>query len=85
MNDLLLRIRSALRHQTDLLVRKNFSFRMNEAALLLLDDVRLFRPTADADTMLRLDSVFSDYWLESLTDDLQRILRKVVSSTKSDV
>lgn len=85
MNDLLLRIRSALRHQTDLLVRKNFSFRMNEAALLLLDDVRLFRPTADADTMLRLDSVFSDYWLESLTEDLQRILRKVVSSTKSDV
>lgn len=85
MNGLLMRIRAVLMHQSDWLVRKNFSYRMNEAALLFLDDVTLFRPTADADTMLRLDSVFTGYLMERLPDELQRILGKVVSSTKSAV
>lgn len=53
-------------HQSDLLVRRNFCFRMNEAALLCIDDVRFFRPTADADTMLRLYSVFASYSVEGL-------------------
>lgn len=85
MNDLFGRIRDALMHQSDWLVRRNFSFRMNEAALLYLDDVRLLRPTADADTMLRLDTVFTSYSMDRLPDELQRILGKVVSSTKSAV
>ena len=85
LNKLLMRIRTALMHQAEELVRRNFSFEMNEAALLFLDDVRLFCPTADADTMLRLDSVFTNYALESLSEDLQHILRKIVSSTKSVV
>lgn len=85
MNDLLLRIRAALIHQTDWLIRKNFSYRMNEAALLFLDDVTLYRPTADADTMLRLDTVFTGYSMEHLPRELQRILAKIVSSTNSAV
>lgn len=58
---------------------------MNKAALLFLDDVTLFRPTADADTLLRLDTVFTDYLMEHLPEELQRILAKIVSSTKSAV
>ncbi|MCI1029630.1 DUF6685 family protein [Pantoea dispersa] len=83
MNNLLMRIQAALMHQSDRLARKNFSHRMNEAALLFLDDVKLFRPTADADTMLRLDSVFAGYSVGHLPEELQHILRKVVSSTSS--
>jgi len=85
MNDLLVRIRAALMHQSDRLARRNFSHRMNEAALLYLDDVRLFRPTADADTMLRLDSVFAGYSVDHLQEELQHILGKVVSSSRSAV
>lgn len=71
--------------QSDWLIRRNFSFRMNEAALLLLEDVRLLRPTADAGTLLRLDYVFDDYSLRYLPEKLQRILRKLIISRKSDV
>lgn len=85
MNELFLRIRAALMLQSDWLIRRNFSFRMNEAALLLLDDLKLFRPTADASTMLRLDSVFDNYSLSHLSEELQRILRKLIISRKSDV
>lgn len=85
MNYLLTRIRTEVLKQADRLIRKNFSFRMNEAALLFLDDVRLLRPTADADTLLRLDSVFDKYSVACLSDELQQILKKVVSSSKSDV
>ncbi|WP_210452575.1 DUF6685 family protein [Pantoea ananatis] len=85
MNDLFVRIRSTLMHQSDRLIRRNFSFRMNEAALLFLDDVRLFRPTADAGTMLMLDDIFDSYYVNGLSEELQCILNKVVSSTKSVV
>jgi len=85
MNDLLVRIRAALMHQADWLARRNFSCRMNEAALLFLDDVRLFCPTADAGTMLRLDDIFNSYSVEGLSEELQQILRNLVISSESDV
>ena len=85
MNNLHVRIRAALMNPVEWLIRRNFSFRMNEAALLLLDDVKLFRPTADAGTMLRLDSLFDDYSLSHLSEELQRILRKLIITRKSVV
>jgi hypothetical protein len=85
MNNLLMRIQAALMHQSDRLARKNFSHRMNEAALLFLDDVRLFCPTADAGTMLRLDDVFDSYLVAGLSEELQRILGNLVISCESEV
>ena len=85
MNNLHVRIRAALMNPVDWVVRRNFGFRMNEAALHFLDDVRLFCPTADAGTMLRQDDIFDSYLVAGLPEELQRILGNLVISCESEV
>ncbi|MFJ5453005.1 DUF6685 family protein [Pectobacterium jejuense] len=62
----------------DRLCRRSFSFRMNEGALLYLDDIRLYQPTADAATILQLESVFMGSTMKYLSTDLRNLLEKMV-------
>lgn len=65
----------------DRLLRHGFSYRMTEGALLFLDDVSLFRPTADADTLLQLEQVFGCSSLASsqLPAELRQILENLIA------
>lgn len=78
-------LRTLLVQLADRLLRRNFSFRMNEAVLLHLDDVRLFRPTADADTLLKLESVFDDWSVGQFPDELKGILKKIITSASANI
>lgn len=73
-------IRSLFSKVADRLSRQGFSFRMTEGALLFLDDIRLFRPTADARTLLQLENVFDseDLGDRQLPDALRQILGKLI-------
>lgn len=66
-------LRTLLLKLADRLLQWNFSFKMNEAVLLHLDDVRLFRPTADAYTLLKLESVFDDWSVGQFPHELKSI------------
>ncbi|WP_373964402.1 hypothetical protein [Kosakonia sacchari] len=65
---------------TDLLLRQGFSYRMAEGALLYLDDVCLFRPTADAGTLLQLEEVFDcdTSSVSQLPEELRHLLKKLI-------
>lgn len=78
-------LRTVLVKLIDGVSRRSFSFRMNEAALLYLDDVRLYRPTADAGTLLQLESVFNDWSVSKLPDELKGILKKIIITTSVSV
>lgn len=85
MTGVISHLRNVLVKHTDRVIRRSFSFRMNEAALLYLDDVRLFRPTADADTLLKLESVFDDWSVGQLPDELRGILQKLITAESLNV
>ncbi|GAB7218116.1 DUF6685 family protein [Dickeya oryzae] len=51
---------------------------MNEGALLYLDDISLYQPTADASTILQLESIFDGSAVKHLSADLRSILEKMV-------
>lgn len=69
---------------TDRLLRQGFSYRMTEGALLYLDDVCLFRPTADAGTLLQLEEVFDrdSPAVSQLPEDLRLLLKKLITREK---
>lgn len=75
------RILDLLFSVTDRLLRQGFSYRMAEGALLYLDDVRLFRPTADAGTLLQLEEVFDcdSPAVSQLPEELRHLLKKIIT------
>ncbi|SFF38414.1 hypothetical protein SAMN03159428_04940 [Kosakonia radicincitans] len=64
---------------TDPLLRQGFSNQMTEGTLLFLDDVRLFRPTADAGTLLQLENIFESSATSDLPAELRQILEKIIA------
>ncbi|WP_289347080.1 DUF6685 family protein [Pantoea stewartii] len=47
-----------------------------------LADIKLVKPTADAETILRLDNIFSEYWLRDIDRDLAEILSNMITTEK---
>ena len=69
----------------------NVSFRSTErqtpkltaATFKNLADIKLFKPTADADTILQLENIFSEYSLRYIDRDLAEILSNIITTDKN--
>ncbi|MIR25449.1 hypothetical protein DAK94_24315 [Salmonella enterica subsp. enterica] len=74
-----------MRYLTELicnLYRLTDHHKLTTATFKNLADIKLFKPTADADTILQLENIFSEYSLRYIDRDLAEILSKLITTDK---
>lgn len=57
--------------------------KLTTATFKNLADIRLFKPTADADTILQLENIFSEYSLRYIDRDLAEILSNLITTIRN--
>ncbi|MFO7218318.1 DUF6685 family protein [Citrobacter amalonaticus] len=74
-----------MRYLTELicnLYRLTDHHKLTTATFKNLADIKLFKPTADADTILQLENIFSEYSLRYIDRDLAEILSNLITTDK---
>lgn len=74
-----------MRYLTELicdLYRLTDHHKLTTATFKNLADIKLFKPTADADTILQLENIFSEYSLRYIDKDLAEILSNLITTDK---
>lgn len=74
-----------MRYLTELicdLYRLTDHHKLTTATFKNLADIKLFKPTADADTILQLENIFSEYSLRYIDKDLAKILSNLITTDK---
>lgn len=56
--------------------------KLTAATFKNLADIKLVEPTADADTILQLENIFSEYSLRYIDRDLAEILSNIITTDK---
>ncbi|MCX2011520.1 hypothetical protein JDV71_21295 [Escherichia coli] len=72
-----------MRYLTELickLYRLTDHHKLTTATFKNLSDIKLFKPTADADTILQLENIFSEYSLRYIDRDLAEILSNLITT-----
>lgn len=72
-----------MRYLTELickLYRLTDHHKLTTATFKNLADIKLFKPTADADTILQLENIFSEYSLRYIDRDLAEILSNLITT-----
>lgn len=75
-----------MRYLTELicdLYRLTDHHKLTTATFKNLADIKLFKPTADADTILQLENIFSEYSLRDIDRDLAEILSNIITTDKN--
>lgn len=74
-----------MRYLTELicqLYRLTDHHKLTAATFKNLADIKLVEPTADADTILQLENIFSEYSLRYIDRDLAEILSNIITTDK---
>lgn len=75
-----------MRYLTELickLYRLTDHHKLTTATFKNLADIKLVKPTADADTILQLENIFSEYSLRHIDRDLAEILSNIITTDKN--
>lgn len=75
-----------MRYLTELickLYRLTDHHKLTAATFKNLADIKLVEPTADADTILQLENIFSEYSLRYIDRDLAEILSNIITTDKN--
>lgn len=60
-------------------------YKLTTATYKNLEDIKLVKPTADANTILQLEGLFSDYSLRYVDQNLAEILSTIISTEKKQI
>lgn len=77
-----------MRYLTELicqLYRLTDHHKLTAATFKNLADIKLVKPTADADTILQLENIFSEYSLRYIDRDLAEILSNIITTERKHV